>query len=79
MAEFQWESNSKEIYDKIITGSPKPFQEMTRKKVNETLVNKVGDGGKVTPEILVEVVKETTPKPFLAMAMKAIEPLLKKE
>ncbi|OGL41400.1 MAG: hypothetical protein A2043_05395 [Candidatus Schekmanbacteria bacterium GWA2_38_9] len=78
MAEFAWEGNSKEIYDKLISGSPKPFQEMTRKKANETLVAKVGDGGKVTPEILVEVVKEITPKPFLAMAMKSIEPLIKK-
>jgi len=67
MAEFAWEGNSKEIYDKLISGSPKPFQEMTRKKANETLVAKVGDGGKVTPELLVEVVKEITPKQALRL------------
>ena len=78
MAEFAWDGNSKEIFDKMISGSPKPFQEMTRKRATEALTTKVGDGGTITPEILVEVIKEITPKPFLAMAMKAIEPLLKK-
>jgi len=78
MAEFIWEGSTKEMYDKLITGSPKPFQEMTRKRLTETLTTKVGEGGKVTQDILIEVIKEITPKPFLAMAMKSIEPLMQK-
>ena len=78
MAEFVWEGKTKEMYDKLISNSPKPFQEMTRKRINENLTKKVGDGGTVTQDIIVEIVKEVTPKPFLAMAMKSIEPLIQK-
>ncbi|OGL39394.1 MAG: hypothetical protein A2042_05790 [Candidatus Schekmanbacteria bacterium GWA2_38_11] len=78
MADFVWEGKTKEMYDKLISNSPKPFQEMTRKRMTESLTKKVGDGGTVTQEILLEIVKEITPKPFLAMAMKSIEPLLQK-
>ena len=78
MAEFVWEGKTKEMYDKLISNSPKPFQEMTRKKINEGLTKKAGDGGTVTQDIILEIVKEVTPKPFLAMAMKSIEPLLQK-
>jgi hypothetical protein len=42
----------------------------------EGLGKKAGDAGAVTEDMVVEVVKEITPKPFIAMALKSIEPLM---
>ncbi len=75
MGDFNWQGNSKAMFDKSIEGSPKPFQEMTRKRLVETLTKKCGDGGDVTEDTFLEAVKEITPKPFLQMALKALEPL----
>lgn len=72
---LNWQDNSKAMFDKLIEGSPKPFRAMTEKKMMEGLTKKAGDGGNVTEDMIIEVVKEITPKPFVAMAMKSIEPL----
>jgi hypothetical protein len=79
MAEFNWQDNSKAMFDKLIEGSPKPFRAMTEKKMLEGLTKKAGDGGAVTEDMLVEVVQEITPKPFVAMALKSVEPLKTKK
>ena len=79
MAELNWQDNSKEMVEKLIEGSPKPFRAMTEKKMMEGLEKKAGDGGVVTEEIVIEVVKEITPKPFVAMALKSVEPLITKK
>jgi len=75
MAELNWQDNSKQMCDKLIEGSPKPFRAMTEKKLMEGLEKKAGEGGTVTEDMVVEVVQEITPKPFVAMALKSIEPL----
>ncbi len=75
MAELNWQGNSKEMFEKLIEGSPKPFRAMTEKKMMEGIEKKAGEGGAVTEDIVEEVVKEITPKPFVAMALKNIEPL----
>ncbi len=75
MAELTWEGNSKAMFDKLIESSPKPFRAMTEKKLTEAIVGKVGDGGAVTEDTVIECTKEVTPKPFVGMAMKQIEPL----
>lgn len=75
MGDFSWQGNSEAMFKKSIEGSPKPFQEMTRKRLLETLTKKCGDGGAITEDIFLEAVKEITPKPFLQMALKALEPL----
>ena len=75
MADLTWEGNSKLMFDKMIESSPKPFRAMTEKKLTEALVAKAGDSGAVTEDILIECVKTVTPKPFVGMAMKQIEPL----
>jgi hypothetical protein len=49
---------------------------MTQKKLTEAIVAKVGDGGTVTENAVVECTKEVTPKPFVGMALKHIEPLM---
>jgi len=74
MADLTWEGNSKAMFDKMIESSPKPFRAMTEKKLMEAINNKAADG-KVTEDILIECVKEVTPKPFVGMAMKHLEPL----
>jgi hypothetical protein len=75
MADLTWEKNSKAMFDKCIEGSPKPFRAMTEKKLKDALAKKAGDAGVVTEDIIIDCVKEITPKPFIAMALKAIEPL----
>ena len=79
MAELNWQDNSKEMVQKLIEGSPKPFRAMTEKKMMEGLKKKAGEGGTVTEDIVIEVVKVITPKPFVSMAMKSIEPLITKK
>ncbi len=75
MAELNWQGNSKEMFEKLIESSPKPFRAMTEKKMLEGLEKKAGESGAVTEDMLEEVVKEITPKPFVAMALKNLEPL----
>ena len=75
MADLTWEKNSKAMFDKCIEGSPKPFRAMTEKKLTEAITKKAGDAAVVTEDMIIECVKEITPKPFVAMALKAIEPL----
>ena len=74
MAELNWQGNSKTMVEKLIEGSPKPFRAMTEKKMIEGLEKKAG-GGEVTEDMVIEVVGEITPKPFVAMALKSIEGL----
>ena len=75
MAELTWQDNSKAMFDKMIESSPKPFRAMTEKKLTEAIVAKAGDSGVVTEAILIECVQAVTPKPFVGMAMKQLEPL----
>ena len=75
MADLTWEGNSKEMVEKMVEASPKPFRAMTEKKLNEAVAAKAGDGGTVTEDIVIECVKEVTPKPFVAMALKNLESL----
>jgi len=78
MAELNWQDNSKAMFDKLIEGSPKPFRAMTEKKMLEGLEKKAGDSGAVSEAMVIEVVQEITPKPFVAMALKSVEPLKSK-
>lgn len=78
MAELTWEGNSKAMFDKLIEGSPKPFRAMTEKKLIEGCSKRAGEACKVTEDMVIEAVKEITPKPFLPMALKSIEPLKSK-
>lgn len=75
MADLKWEGNSEQMFKTLVESSPKPFRAMTEKKLREGLIAKAGDGGAVTEDLIVEVTKEITPKPFVGMALKKIEPL----
>jgi hypothetical protein len=77
MVNFTWQDNTEEIYEKCISLSPGPFRQITRKNLTEAIEKRVGADGVVTEDILVSCIKEVTPKPFLAMGMKKIDPMLK--
>jgi hypothetical protein len=74
MADLTYEGNSEAMITKLIESSPKPFRAMTEKKLLAGLEAKSG-GAAVTEDMVVETVKEITPKPFVAMALKGIEDL----
>ena len=48
MADFKWEGNTKEIFDKAVGLSPKPFQKQAQKAMTEAMVKKIGEDGTVT-------------------------------
>ena len=77
MAEYSWEDNSKQVYDTAVSMAPKPFRPLTVSSLDDALAKRLEDGGTVTEDIIVDCIKEITPKPFLSMGMKRIKPLLK--
>ena len=74
MADLNYEGDSEAMVTKLVESSPKPFRAMTEKKLLAGLEAKAG-GAPVTEAMVEEVVKEITPKPFVAMALKGIEEL----
>ena len=77
MADYTWEDNTRDIFDKAVSLAPKPFQSITRKSLSQALEKRLEGGGTVTQDIIVDCIKEVTPKPFLAMGMKKIKPMLR--
>ncbi len=77
MDNVQWEGNTQKIFETAISLAPKPFRSITKKSLTEAIEKRVGKEGTVTEEIIVDCIKEVTPKPFLGMGMKKIKPLLK--
>jgi hypothetical protein len=77
MVDLIWQDNTEEIYEKCISLAPGPFRKITRKNLTEALEKKVEAEGIVSEEVLVACIKEVTPKPFLAMGMEKIQPMLK--
>ena len=76
MADFTWEDNSKKIYETAISLSPGPFRKITQKTIDEAILAKVGDGGTITEVELMDIINENTPKPFRAMGMRKLKPLM---
>jgi len=62
------------MFDKLVESSPKPFRAMTEKKLMEAITARAADGA-VTEDNVIESVKQVTPKPFIGMALKQIEPM----
>jgi hypothetical protein len=75
MADLKWEGNAKAMFEQLMEMAPKPFRAITERNLTDAMVAKVGDGGTVSEGILIDCVKEVTPKPFVGMALKSIEPL----
>ena len=76
MAEFTWEDNSKKIYETAISLSPGPFRKITQKTIDEAIEKAVGDGGTITEVELLDIINENTPKPFRAMGIRKLKPLM---
>ena len=79
MAEFKFEENAQAIFEKVISLAPAPFRKISKKNLTKALLAKVGSGGTVNEEIMMQTVREVTPKPFLKMGLKQIEPMLTKQ
>ena len=76
MAEFTWLENSKTVFDESLKAAPMPFRGVTKKGLDKGLTKLVGDGGDVREADVVRAIRESTPAPFVAMGLKAIEPFL---
>lgn len=63
------------MFEKLMELSPKPFRAIVERNLTDAIAAKVGDEGVVTEAVLIESVKEVTPKPFVGMALKSIEPM----
>ncbi len=74
MAELTWEGNSEAMFEKSVSSTPAPFRKMSKKSLMEA-IEKNATGGVVTEDILIECVKEVTPKPFRGIALKTLNPL----
>ncbi len=72
MADFKWQGNSAEMFEKLIKAPPMPLRPMVKKSMTKTLTEKVGDGGEVLPEHVVEAVRKSTPPPFVSNALKNV-------
>ena len=79
MADLNWEGNTKEIFEKVASLTPGPFRKKAEEQLLDSIVKQVGEGGNVTEEAVVNAMKETAPKPFLAIGLKKIRPLLSKD
>ena len=77
MTDFKWEDNTEEIFNTAVSLAPKPFRETTIRSLSEAIEKRLDGTKLVTEKILLEAIKEVTPKPFYAMGMKKIKPLLK--
>jgi len=79
MAELNFTENTKALYETMLELSPKPFREQTKKQLDESINSTIGEGNAITEENFMEVVKATTPKAFLPMAINVLEPMLTKK
>jgi flavin reductase (DIM6/NTAB) family NADH-FMN oxidoreductase RutF len=64
--------NSRAMYRAAIAGAPRPFRARTQKRLDEQLAL---CSGPVSERMIVDAVVKITPKPFLKLALKRIEPL----
>jgi hypothetical protein len=76
MSDFNWLENSQTVFEEGLKAAPAPFRNATRKGLLKGLAKVVGEGGDVREADLVKAMKDSTPAPFKAQGMKAIEPFL---
>lgn len=76
MSEFNWQDNSKEMYEALVKQPPLPLRPMVKKALTKALSESCADGA-VTPAELVKAVRKSTPPPFVAGALKSVESMYK--
>ena len=76
MGDLNFTENSKAIFDKSVSATPLPFRSTVKNGLTKLLVDNYGEK-EITEARIVAMIKENTPKLFLAKGMKAIAPLVK--
>jgi hypothetical protein len=74
MAELNWTENSQTMFEEGLKVTPGAFRSIGRKNLMKGLTSIVGEGGDVHEDDVVRAIREFTPKPFVAMGLKAVEP-----
>lgn len=73
MEELFWESNTKEIFEKIIEATPRVYKNDTRENLLSACIKNAGMGKIVTQKNLIDSIKEVIPKHFLHIVLKTVE------
>jgi hypothetical protein len=76
MSKLNFTENAEAIFNKSVSATPLPFRSTTKNGLTKLLLDHFGEEGEITEARIVQVIKENTPKPFLARGMKAIAPLV---
>jgi len=76
MPSFTWGGNAEAVYLKSISATPFLFRSFTRDGLNKILLEQFGEDSEISEEMLVAIIEEHTPAPFLGRGMRAIAPLL---
>ena len=80
MSEFDFQGNSAEMFEALTKGAPLPMRGMVKKALVKALAEIAGgEGAAVQPAMLVEATKKSTPKPFVAGALKSVKDMYKCE
>lgn len=72
MADFDFQGNSKALFDTLVKAPPFPLRPMIKKALTNALEKRLGTSGRVAPQDVVQAVHDSTPKPFVGGALKAI-------
>jgi hypothetical protein len=76
MTELNFTENAEAIFDKSVSATPLPFRRTTKNGLTKLLLEHYGEDGVITEARIIEIIKENTPKAFLARGMKAIAPVV---
>lgn len=74
MAELNWTANSQIMFEEALKVPPAAFRGIGRRNLLKGLTSIVGEGGDVNEDDVLLAIRQFTPKPFVAMGLKAAEP-----
>ena len=72
---YEWQNNSEAMFEALVKRSPLPMRPMIKKSLSKAIDGMRGDSTQVTEEMVEKAVHESTPKPFVAQALKALDGL----
>jgi len=76
VADFDFQGNSKELFDTLAKAGPLPMRGMIKKALTKALAEIAGgETATVEPRMVIEAVKKSTPKPFVGSALKSVKAL----
>jgi hypothetical protein len=74
MSELTWTGNAQTMLEEGLKVTPAPFRRIGRTNLVKGLTSIVGEGGEVHEDDVVRAIREFTPKPFVALGLRAVEP-----